>query len=69
MKIFTNTENYLPSTINSKYYDKTNDLVVGKMKGKTCCLPIKSFAGLKAKMCNNKCKKKKVLVKRLLMMN
>ena len=29
-----------------KYYDNTNNLVVGKMKDKLCGVPMKSFVGL-----------------------
>ena len=34
----------------SKYYDNTNNLVVGKMKDEICGIPIKGFVGLKSKM-------------------
>ena len=34
----------------SNYYDKTNTLVVAKMKDETCDMPINFFVGLKAKV-------------------
>ena len=34
----------------SRYYNNTNNLVVSKMKDKTCGVPIKGFVGLKSKM-------------------
>ena len=39
-------------SIDSKYYDKTNKLVVGKMKGETCGLPIKRFKSKNAYLYN-----------------
>ena len=34
----------------SKYYNNSNKFVVGKMRDKTCGMPIKDFIGLKSKM-------------------
>ena len=34
----------------SKYYDNTNNLVVGNMKDETWCVSINGFVGLKLKM-------------------
>ena len=34
----------------TKYYNNSNNLVAGKMKGYTCSAPIKGFLGLKSKM-------------------
>lgn len=33
----------------SKSYNNSNDLLVGKMKDKTCAMPVKWFVGLKSK--------------------
>ena len=33
-----------------KYYNDANNLVIGKMKDETCCMPVKGFAGLRSKM-------------------
>ena len=43
---------YLTSVIiqDSKYYNNTNDLFVGKMKNETWGVPIKGFVGLKSKI-------------------
>ena len=35
---------FISYSVYSKYYDKTNYLVVGKMKDEICCMPIKRFA-------------------------
>ena len=37
-------------SINSKYYDDLNKLVVGKVKDETASVVIEEFAGLKPKM-------------------
>ena len=52
MKIFTKTQlfDFIKYSKDSKYYDKTNNLIVGIMKDETCGVRIKSFVGLKAKM-------------------
>ena len=53
VKIFTKTKSYLTSgkySKDSKYYDKTNKLAVGKMKDETYGVPRKSFVELKARM-------------------
>ena len=34
----------------AKYYNNSNNLVAGKMKGYTCSVPIKGFLGLKSKV-------------------
>ena len=46
-KEMSSFSNYLT---NSKYYDNSNKLVVGKMKDKTAGVAIKEFVGLKQKM-------------------
>ena len=59
----------------SKYYNNANNLVVGKMKGETCCVLIKRFVGLKSKMYtfitedNHESEISKALVKMMLTMN
>ena len=42
--------NFCKYSKDSKYYDKTNNVIVGKMKNETCGVPMKSFLGLKAKI-------------------
>ena len=54
-KIFTKTKNYLSLTNQnhnqeSKYYDKINYLIFGKMQDETRCVPINYFVELNAKM-------------------
>ena len=54
-KIFTKTKYYLSLTNQnhyqeSKYYDKINDLIFGKMQEETRCVPINYFVELNAKM-------------------
>ena len=57
---------------NSKYYDNSNKLVVGKMKDETAGIAIEEFVGLKPKMYsylvndNSEHKKQKVLIEMLL---
>ena len=34
----------------SKYYNNSNNLVVGKLKDETCGAPMKNFVGLKSKI-------------------
>ena len=34
----------------SKFYNNSNNLVVGKMRNETCGLPIRGFVGLKSKI-------------------
>ena len=52
MQTSTKKKNYLTSVIipqDSKYYNNTTNLVVGKMKDGTWGVPIKGFIGLKYK--------------------